>query len=405
MVAAVICCIALALVPQGHAEGSDSWVGQRILIKRPRTPMFASIRKEQKVIARLSDILYLVYDDRESFVQVRHGGVTGWLPKDEAVLLDEAIAFFTGEIRKDNTDARAYALRARAYLERGDYDCAFKDSNEAILLQPKAAPWRVMQGDVWLGKKEYAKALADYDEAIRLDPEDASALCRRGYFWWERKDLHKAVADYDAAIRLDPKNAELFYNRGTVRAEKRDFDEALDDFTEAICLDPQLAKAFGNRGNVWLQIQEYDKALADYCQCINLDAKDARAFYGRGRVRVGKKVFDRALADYDEAIRLDPKYAQPFISRARLLATCPEAKYRDGKRAVESARRGCELTGWKDARYLHVLASAYAEAGNFERAVKFQKKSLDLHDFPAELKDQAHECLKLYEAGKPYRLE
>src|SRR5205823_7762660 len=127
---------------------------------------------------------------------------------------------------------------------------------------------------------------------------------------------------------------------------------------------------------------EYDRALADFNEAIRLDSTLAPAFHNRGWLRAIRREYDRALADYAEAIRLDPNQPTPFSSRAWLWATCPEAKYRDGPRAVASATRACELSGWKDAYNLDTLAAAYAEVGDFPKAVAYQEKANGL--FPSE---------------------
>ena len=112
--------------------------------------------------------------------------------------------------------------------------------------------------------------------------------------------------------------------------------------------------------------------------------------------------YDSAIADFVEAIRLDPRSAEAYNVRAWVWATCPDAKYRDGTRAVESATRSCELSGWKDANDIDTLAAACAEAGDFDAAVKWQTKANALYA-DAEDKATGQERLKLYRERKPYR--
>jgi len=107
------------------------------------------------------------------------------------------------------------------------------------------------------------------------------------------------------------------------------------------------------------------------------------------------------MAHFDEAVRLDPRDPLAHSNRAALLATCPEAKYRDGKAALAAATRGCELGGWGHPMLLDPLAAACAEAGDFAAAAAWQEKAIGLVPDGVK-KDDYRARLALYRAGKPY---
>jgi tetratricopeptide (TPR) repeat protein len=62
---------------------------------------------------------------------------------------------------------------------------------------------------------------------------------------------------------------------------------------------------------------------------------------------------------------------------AWLLATYPDSKSRDGAEAVQLAERACALTDRRIPALLDTLAAAYAEAGDFSRAISTIEEALN----------------------------
>ena len=88
---------------------------------------------------------------------------------------------------------------------------------------------------------------------------------------------------------------------------------------------------------------------------------------------------------------------------AWLRAACPADDIRDAAAAVRDATRANELTGYDRPGYLDTLAAAYAEAGRFEEAVRWQEKAAGL--VPPDERPGYEARLALYRAGKAYREE
>src|SRR5207248_1855080 len=97
----------------------------------------------------------------------------------------------------------------------------------------------------------------------------------------------------------------------------------------------------------------------------------------------------------------DPFGSYYFTALALFQAGCPDAKFRDGKKALQNAEKAYELT--KGPAEMAARAAAHAELGQFDKAVEWQTKALE--SAAAEEKDLYRARLKLYQDRKPYRLE
>ena len=235
----------------------------------------------------------------------------------------------------------------------------------------------------------------------QLDPKDALNYNSRGIAWFSKKEYAKAIADYNEAIRIDPLYSTAYNNRGIVRFDMREYDESVTDFNKAILIDPEYAEPYYNRGIISNTRKNYEKAIADYSAVIRLNPYYINALCNRGFAWQRKKEYEKALADFERASRVDPGHAGALNSRALLLATCPNARFRDGGKAVVSATRACELSEWTDPGYIDTLAAACAEANDFTAAVKWQLRAIELWTDEA-VKEDCRSRLKLFQAKTPY---
>jgi tetratricopeptide (TPR) repeat protein len=330
----------IALLPSGWAEDNGSWVGKKILTKKNDIKIGNTDENGQtRIVATLTDLDYMVEKEEGEFIKVLHRGAPGWFSKEDAVLMENAVAYFTGRIRQNEKDTRAYACRGLAWKERGEYELALQDFNEAIRLEQAPASWFNNRGTLWRDKKDYDRAIRDYDEAIRLNPKKDMYFYNRGLAWNDKKDYDRAIRDFDEAIRLEPKYVDAFNDRGLAWRHKKDYDRAIRDYDEAIRLEPTYVFPFNNRGNAWRD----------------------------------KKDYDRAIRDYDEAIRLNPKYALAHLnlSVTQMLTRRPEA--------VAGFQRVLDLEGWKGklSPYAVILGHLAArQMGDESAAKRFLKDSV-----------------------------
>jgi len=134
---------------------------------------------------------------------------------------------------------------------------------------------------------------------------------------------------------------------------------------------------------------------------IEKNPKSDAAFNLRAAIHYRMGDSRAALADHLAAHELDPEDVPTLNHLAWLRATCPLDDVRDGAAAVRDASKACELTEHKVPGYLDTLAASHAEAGDFEEAVRWQEKALEI--VSADHRADYETRLELYKAGKPYR--
>ena len=178
----------------------------------------------------------------------------------------------------------------------------------------------------------------------------------------------------------------------------------IQDLSMAINGSPGNPKYYVQRAQAFEANGEYKSALADLNQAMTLRPAEAKYRFLRGIAYAYGGDDESAKQDFERAEQMDPGSAESYNARAWLWATAPDASMRDGKKAIDAATKACQMTNWQEPDFVGTLAAAYAETGDFDQAIKWQQKSVDLT--PQTLLSTYNERyarLELYRSHKPWR--
>jgi tetratricopeptide (TPR) repeat protein len=298
---------------------------------------------------------------------------------------------------------------ARAAYDAGDYDRAIALNTKALEIHPSEdLVWLLLtrRADSYLGKKEPDKALADYDAAARLGGLDSRNYITRALTLRQKGKREEAAKDFEAAIATSPDDALIYSVRADTFAEDGNLDLALADYAKALELNPRNIDSRLACAEIYLRQNENQKAIKQATIALQIDPNSSRAYVTRAKAYAQLRMNSQGLAELEAAASLktgDKAGALNNVAWCR--ATGSQNALRDGKKAVAEATKACELDRWKHWSYIDTLAAADAEAGEFDQAIKYQKKALQMAPARSENIEKENLRLQLYEHHKPYREE
>jgi tetratricopeptide (TPR) repeat protein len=260
-------------------------------------------------------------------------------------------------------------------------------------------------GNAFFEKGHIDEALARYEEALRLKPNYALARNNLGNALFLKGRIDEAITNYEQALQVNPAYEQAHNNLGNALLQKGRIDEAIAHLAQALFINPDNADAHYNLGNALLQQGRVDEAIPHYSTALRLKPGFAEAHNNLSFALIRKGRFDEAIANYQKALLINPGYALANNNFAWLLATCSEARFRDGAKATEFAQRANQLTGENNPVFLRTLAAACAESGKFVEAKQAAARALEqaVAQGSNGLADTLRGDIKLYETGLPCR--
>ncbi len=258
-------------------------------------------------------------------------------------------------------------------------------------------------GDVLRSEGKIDQAIEQWHEALKIRPDAARANRDLGYALLEKGELDEAMFHFTEALRISPSLADVHNSVGYILVCKNRFEEAIEHFNEALRLRPGFAAAHDNLGFALMKQGKFDQAVLHLSKVIELKPDSASAHYNLARTLQWAGRPSEAVRHLRESLRLKPDWVDPVKYLARILAVSEDPNVRDPNEAIRLAQRGCELTDYKDAELLDVLAAAYAAAGRYNDAAAAGKAAAAARPSRQnEITGKIQEDILWDEPDKPY---
>ncbi len=195
-------------------------------------------------------------------------------------------------------------------------------------------------------------------------------------------------------------------------------ENLLPDDIEAVRGEDRLRSGIvlGMLGAIHEGIDEIAAAMSFYEQSVSLHPDFQIGFWGELaalKSSQGDDALEQALERYngsfqasnfseyreqlESCMEMAPEFPWSANNLAWAFAAHSDASFRDGERAVELATRLCERDQWQFHSFLDTLAAAFAEVGNFEKAVEHGQLAIEAG--PESSQGEYRDNLEQYQQG------
>jgi len=201
------------------------------------------------------------------------------------------------------------------------------------------------RGTAYDDKGDYDRAIQDLNEAIQLNPHAEIAYYGRGYAYKKKGNFDRAIQDFNEAIHLNPNFERAYYDRGNAYIDKDESDRAIQDFNEAIQLNPNNANNYNNRGVAYMRKGDYARAIQDYNQAIRLNSNDTAAYANRGHAYFAQSNLTAAIADFEHTISAAPS-SEAAVYAVLMLHVIMKRQGHDDAQELARVAAAADLSKW-----------------------------------------------------------
>ncbi len=288
---------------------------------------------------------------------------------------EDALKLLSDLREKNPNDPTILIARAAIHLDAKNFDDGLKDVDAAMRILPDHVPFQRLKAQILFDKDDMVEARKYTEELLKENENDLGLSLLLIQIYINAKEYDKAVGMIDklkdANVELlEPSKLDLMKIQILSAAKKS--RQALDILNALLEKEPENLEYLRTKGNLLLAVNRHSDAV---------------------------KTFEAVL-------KAEPDDEMILNNLSWVLSTSPIDMLRNGKRALELAEKACKLTEYKKAYILSTLAAAYAELGDFDKAIEWSQKCIEAAEkdpSDKERLDDLNKELESYKKKQPFR--
>jgi tetratricopeptide (TPR) repeat protein len=260
-------------------------------------------------------------------------------------------------------------------------------------------------GIVLFQKGNSDEAIDHYRTTLEMQPDFWDADYNLGIALLSKGQVDEAIAHCSNAVRIAPNDPDALVALGNALLQKERIDDAIVYYQKALSLRPDYFLAHHSLGHAFLEKGEIDAAISHCRAALLIQPENADAHTNLAIALDEKGQTAEAVQNYEKALAISPQSVSALTNLAWLLATCSNASFRNGTKAIELAGEADQLSGGTNTLVLRALAAAYAESGQFGKAIEIARAAMQLARTQCDnsLTGALQQEIALYELALPYR--
>jgi tetratricopeptide (TPR) repeat protein len=260
-------------------------------------------------------------------------------------------------------------------------------------------------GIVLFQKADTDDAIAHYRTTLEMQPDFWDAEYNLGIALLSKGQVDEAIAHCSNAVRTAPNDPDALVALGNALLQKERIDDAIVYYQKALSLRPDYFLAHHSLGHAFLEKGQIDAAISHCRAALLIQPENADAHTNLAIALDEKGQTAEAVQNYEKALAISPQSVSALTNLAWLLATCSNASFRNGTKAIELAGEADQLSGGTNTLVLRALAAAYAESGQFGKAIEIARTAMQVARTQGDnsLAGTLQQEIALYELALPYR--